>query len=163
MLAHIRHKYDDVRSRPPSNPNMPKSVFCPGVFVCFVLCPPILRSASSFIRCILLTAMKTQCSTYIKHSTVKQGGSQQRRSSRCVPATGLHKIHQHIGLVSRVSLYSFTIPPLSHKCRFPVQSWEEKHLLILSQLNKLPFLTFCTLCCANDKIIFIYHKRGSVA
>lgn len=123
---------------------------------------PSFPVASSFIRYILLTAMeKKNCSTYIKqHSTVKQGGLQQRRSSRFVPATGLHWIHMHIGLVSCVILYSFTIPPSSQKKQIFCAKLTRKYLLVLSFLNKLYLsFPFCTLCHANDKKRLIFTTR----
>lgn len=108
----------------------------------------LLSHLSSAIFCWQPWKKRNNCTTYIKHSTVKRRGLRKRRSSCLVPATGLHWFH--IGLVSCVSL----IPLQFLNCH-------EKKLNFMCKVDKRIFSCavnrtyfsspFCTLYLVNDK------------
>lgn len=84
--------------QPPSCLDVPPSMFCPGVFTSVLLqhsAPPPPRSLIFHPLHPLTAVEKAGCSTYFK-----QGGSQRRRSSHLIPATGLRRSHKHVGLLS---------------------------------------------------------------
>lgn len=83
--------------QPPSCLDVPPSMFCPGVFTSVLLQPsaPPPRSLIFHPLHPLTAVEKAGCSTYFK-----QGGSQRRRSSHLIPATGLRRSHKHVGLLS---------------------------------------------------------------
>lgn len=96
---------------------------------------PSFPVASSFIRYILLTAMKKKPAPHTSNST------QQSNSEACgsvgvhvVPATGLLWFLYHIGLVFSISLYSITLFFSCHKKSFLCKA-KRKYL-------PLPFSTF---------------------
>ena len=136
-------EWDDVTSRPLSCPGMPQSVFWPGVFASM----PPLPVASSFIRYILLTAMKKTL-LHIHQTTVKRGGLRKRRSSRLAPATGLHWFHQHIGLVSGVfllfSYYSSVVMKKTPEFLYKVDKKISSCAVIFQQ--NIPLFTFFAPC-----------------
>lgn len=152
---------DDVTSRPLSTPNMPKTVFCPGVFSFFVL-PSSLPCCLSFHPVYFADSFEKNCSTYIKqHSPVKLWALRERRSSHLVPATGLHWFLYHIGLVSCVSFYFLTIPQLLKivkKVFFARLT--RKYLLTLSILSRMYCNSspFSCLYHANDKKGLTFYK-----
>lgn len=117
---------------------------------------------SSGIFCWQPWEKKQQCSTYIKQqSTLNQGGLQQCRSSRLVPATGLHWIHRHIGLVSCVFFYSFTIPQLSLKrAAFLCKVYKKRIILCTHNSTKCTFPHFFAPCAMLMTKLFLFTARA---
>lgn len=112
VLGHCCPERDDVLSRPLSCPDMPESVFYPGVFASIVLQPSV-ACCLIFHPLYFADSHGKKRLLHIHQTTVKQGGLQKRRSSRFIRAIGLHWFHKHIGPVSCFfSFYSPTIPQL---------------------------------------------------
>lgn len=99
--------------------------------------------ASSFIRDILLTAMKKKKKIAPHTSNKSQGGMRKRRSSRLVPATGPRWYHQHTGLVSCFSRFFLLLLICHKKEKKILRSWWENMLLSCHFSTECAFLLLC--------------------
>lgn len=92
---------------------------------------------------------------HIHQTTAKQGALRKRRSSRLVPATGLHWFHLYIGLVFLCFLFIpllFLNCPGKKKTEFLCKvDLKISSCAVISQQNIHLSSPFCTLCLANDK------------